>query len=354
MTTPTGYTFTFNGETKDFSEMFESQMLNSLSLSEYNVNGVPLGTQFRGGNGGFNTGYNINNVDLGGLLEAKLPFTSSGHTVFGTTDNYTYAIFTDVNNSGVVNPRYYDASYPVRFIVVGGGGGGGRAVGGISNGGGGGGGVYLFEQTSDMFNKNMIITVGRGGAASTADNQTGGTGEPSIVNVDGINWFQSDGGNGGSNTAGGDGGKSIRYGLLEYYNTSHGGDGGDQSDGGNAYYFEGGPSLNVPTEIVSAQKSYISNYYSGGGGGSKGSQDDYNWPGGRGGSDHSKGNTFGNGLGGTRGILDDPPSVGSDGEYWGAGGGAGGSSSGGTRYNGGAGVQGIVIAYAQIKKASLL
>lgn len=349
MTTPTGYKFTFNGEEKDFADVFEEEALNGLNLTEYNFNGNPLGSLFRGGNGGFTTNYTLNGVDLGVLCEAKLPFTSSGHTLFGTTDNYAYAVFTDVNSTGIIRARYYDEYYPLAFVVVGGGGGGGRSVGGQSNGGGGGGGVYSFTQRSDMFDKDLLVTVGGGGTSSTATNQTGGTGGDSYIRMDGTDWFKSTGGGGGSPSTRGSGGESIRYGMSTNYENSNGGDGGDQSNGNNASYYQGGLSLSIPSELLTLSLSdYISNYYSGGGGGAKGSADDFNWSGGRGGSENR------DGVGGTRGVLDSPGSTGQEGQYWGAGGGAGGNSSGGTRYDGGPGKQGIVVVYAQIKKASIL
>ncbi|MFC8717631.1 hypothetical protein [Kitasatospora sp. NPDC057198] len=98
------------------------------------------------------------------------------------------------------------AGYSVHVRLWGaGGGGGGRAA----RPGGGGAGGYTDTVMKVGGNPGGVVpvtvTIGRGGAAGTAENQTGGTGEDTSVTVNGVTAYAS-GGTGGSPTAAGAGG----------------------------------------------------------------------------------------------------------------------------------------------------
>jgi hypothetical protein len=288
------------------------------------------------------------------IPETNLPFTATGSSIYKSTSNttgtrYCYAIFTDTNYTKTVTTS--KDGVQLYGIVVGGGGGGGGSTNDQSPGGGGGGGVGLYAINNITSGKTYNITVGIGGAGGPAQGNAtaGGT---SQVTGNGITW-QSTGGGGGTVGGEGSGGSGIGF----------GGNGGDRqfpSDNSSYYYISEASKnpLGVPVELTNQEPSYISNYYSGGGGSSKGTEDDVSYGGGYGGNTITliNGVYTSSGLGGLRGPEDNPSSTNWDGypgESWGGGGGSGGYYTSGFLgdrfyYPGGPGKQGIVIIYSPI------
>jgi hypothetical protein len=150
--------------------------------------------------------------------------TSASQLVVGTTAERPASPTTGMirQNSTTGNPEWYDATtsqwlqfsqpagYTVNYLVVGGGGGGGCYVGG-----GGGAGGLLTGSTSLSAGVSYTITVGAGGAGSTAVAAVGTNGSAS-----GISSFVS------SNIGGGGGGS------LSANQGAAGGSGGANSIGG--------------------------------------------------------------------------------------------------------------------------
>lgn len=337
-----------------------------------------LGTRYLKGNSGNikgvygkDTGYTVKNsdgdyVDLGRLFEAALPFTAPNtniaiqNYIFGTTaatdtqtTRYCYVIHTRVDDPTTFT---VNKECTLNIICVGGGGGGGSPRDGQSCGGGGGGGVY---KTTLVVSAGYVIKTRTGagglrGGVGNADTNPDGVGD-----AGGESYVQyarsstgsytikitSHGGGGGTPDGPGTGGGVTLSGT--YLTTGNGGNGGDQTDGYSSYYSNNqSRSLEIPSVLINDQSSYIFNYYSGGGGGSRGDTDGRNWKGGNGGGNSEK-----NGNGGTRGanaVNSDGSEVGKDGFGYGGGGGSGGQGSGGTKFRGGSGRQGIVIIWAEI------
>lgn len=362
---------------RDFEQVFESGNSN-ITTNYITSNQSDLGSLFRAGNSGIVTGYEIlyNGVytDLGSLFEAKLPFVAYGTYIAGTTDKdpitgyrYYYAIFTqpanpngdsaqDSLNSGSI--QFNQDGTSLTMIGIGGGGKGGNASSGESAGGGGGGAVYMKTQSYNIltnYTRNTVL-VSVGWAGGQYDNYGGGeTGF--YYNLYSNTIFRCFGGQNGTNTGAGAGGEWIYIDANGNYITGGtGGGGGDQDNGDNCDYYDGGPSLGIPSVLIAAQPYYISNYYSGGGGGSKSNNEDNSYYGGQGAGQpiSSSSTNFLTGIGGLRSGATDSSGVsiypGQTGQGWGGGGGSGGfQKSGSNYYSGGNGKQGLAIAYAPIK-----
>jgi hypothetical protein len=344
----TKYQFMYNGNLVDFSDVFEPFGPGDSAITTgFKSNTTDLGTLFKGitGNSIVTTNYkNSSGTDLGSLFQKKAPFTvtnsSSGikYTIGPGPEyaTYAYAIFTDIFWTGEV--KFNDTSYSeIYYIIVGGGGGGGVSAVGISNGGGGGGGVYLYKGDTTTTH----IRVGKGGASG----QDGI--ESAIVTSTGENICKCTGGARGTNNAGGAGGKVFIGTSVTPLIGITGGNGGDQLNGSPCTYnsdINSGEKLEVP---INPDPSYISNYYSGGGGGAKRDSSFPSYSGGQGGGTISATNPN-SGLGGARGISDGTSSNGFDGNGYGSGGGAGGWSSFSSPKIGGNGRQGIIIVYVKL------
>jgi hypothetical protein len=333
------YKFNYNGVITDLGSVFQSG--NSGITTKYKTsNGSDLGSQFMAGNSGIVTGYktfyNSGYVDLGSLFEKKLPFIASGATQTGVAvgnPKYYYAIYTNPVTLQAIT--YNGINTSLNIIAVGGGGGGGSSSDGESDGGGGGGAVYQITDSFLYYGISYDIYVGQGGAGGGPSGSQGGAGINSTV-------WRTEGGSGayiinclggqpGNNTAAGSGG-TVAYPLGI---SGDGGAGGDRNPGLNANF----QPLVIPSYLITAAPSYISNNYSGGGGGSKGNSDQTSFSGGYGG---------GWGFGGERGIENATGTVGQNGVGYGGGGGAGGFTRTSTNFNGGAGAGGIIIVYAEI------
>jgi hypothetical protein len=356
-TGPTNYKFYKNGTLVDFFDIFEPQT-NSV-ITNYRISsGTDLGNLFMSGNSGIITGYrNANQQDLGNLFQRKIPFTTTGASITGLTSSYYYAIFL---NNGNVYPKSNASG--LTFICVGGGGGGGGAKGGRTNGGGGGGGAFLYSAT----NVNYNIVVGLGGAGGLAGS-TGGTGLESRVDyASGGFLIKSTGGIGGTDNGPGNGGNVYlnNSSSPQYIDGTliTGGRGGDSNDNfgfayDSTYYLAyldlPGRKLAVPDELIAMDPNttYIAYYYGGGGGGGKLASDTESVAGGQGGGNNvitPSIPSYNIGWGGAPGLASSTgvPSDGYPGNGYGSGGGAGGNGPNQFRYAGGAGRQGIVIAYA--------
>jgi hypothetical protein len=378
----TGYKFMHNGSLKDFYEVFRPG--NAGITTGFTVaNGTDLVTLFEGGDDSITTGYkNLLNTDLGRLFAQVTPFIATNATITGSAYPYYYAIFTDTSVTGIIRPSSnynYPANFKLNFICVGGGGGGGGSNLGVSCGGGGGGGVHIINIDYDNASVNYRVTVGEGGSGgpATISGSPGGYSEIAYRYIDGFNFtkfiVRCTGGGQGTTSAAGSGG--VVY-LNDNTNTpiaeGNGGNGGDETNGTNCYYHantlaDSGTNVNIITpppptpndsvelkvgqQLIDANPTYISNYYSGGGGGSKGNNNMFTYsPGQGGGTLGGVSPTLTNtGFGGARGNEGNPADniwSGRPGNGYGSGGGAGGYKSDGTRYAGGAGKQGIVIAFS--------
>ena len=149
------------------------------------------------------------------------------------------------------------APYSIDFLVVAGGGGGGSptlGTGPASTGAGGGAGGYRTSTQLVYIGTAITVTVGDGGAGSTAGNN-GSSGSNSSISGTGLSTITSAGGGGG--------GKNSTNGL------SGGSGGGGGGEGGGAI----GGSGNTPSTSPSqgnnggAGGAGFPNYGSGGGGG---------------------------------------------------------------------------------------
>jgi collagen type III alpha len=340
----TKYEFYYKGVLTDLGSVFQSG--NSGITTNYKTsNGSDLGSQFMAGNSGiltnYETMYNGLYRDLGSIFQTKLPFIASKATKTGIAvsniaeqPDYYYAIYTNPENTQAITYNGIDSN--LKIIAVGGGGGGGGSSDGESDGGGGGGGVYQVE--SSLYSGiSYDVYVGEGGAGGASQ---GGAGINSTV-------WRTEGGSGtyiinclggqpGNSTGAGSGGTVENPSGV----VGNGGGGGDRGAGYDSTF----PSLNLPSYLITADPSYISNNYGGGGGGAKGNSDDVSFSGGYGGGSGSTGS----GSGGARGLENYMGTVGFPGAGYGGGGGAGGFTRSSTNFNGGAGASGIVIVYAEI------
>jgi hypothetical protein len=133
---------------------------------------------------------------LYGISRTTDQIKATGGMVYDT-DTHIYHLF---NGSGVFTPTQ---NLTVDYLVVAGGGGGGKYYGG----GGGAGGYREASGFSVTSNTNYTVTVGAGGAFSTANGTKGSSGNNSVFST----ITSSGGGGGGSRdtnagSAGGSGG----------------------------------------------------------------------------------------------------------------------------------------------------
>lgn len=359
-TGPTNFKFYKDGILVDFYDVFQPQ--NNSNITGYKISsGADLGTLFRSGNSGYITGYkNGNGVDLGSIFEKKLPFTVTYSTIYDVTTTpdilgyrYCYAIFADTTTA--VKSATLQQSTTLYIACVGGGGGGGSSSDTQSNGGGGGGGVYQIIRSQGPGSYYRFEIGGGGAGGSTSLDGRGGTGGTTtcyetIIGFENIA-VTCYGGTGGHPGGSGSGGDIYTESGGTFSSGSYG---GDQANGQNCYYSTVEVnSLIFPQTIIDDQPSYVSPWYSGGGGGSKDPANDDSWTGGGGGQAYSSGTgAAGTGVGGLRGTKNPPSGStfnGQNGQGYGSGGGAGGFQKISTNYNGGAGRQGIVVIYARIQ-----
>jgi hypothetical protein len=319
-----------------------------------------------GGAGGYDKGNNYYGLGAPGcqgicivyapiiIPVPDLPFTAYGAFIYGATTNttgtrYCYAIYTDTNINNVKTVTYTKSQVQIYAIVVGGGGGGGGTSLGYSPGGGGGGGVYsnYFNGLSSI-GEPIYITVGQGGNGGPVGGSGTAGGTSQVTRAYSNEYFTCTGGGGGTiDGSGNEGGwSSINSPTI----TPNGGYGGDRQFASSpSQYHSGGSSLGIPAELLAEHPTYISNYYSGGGGGSKGNGDDVSYAGGYGGN--TLVDNIPSGLGGARGLEGYSSTNywnGHPGDSWGGGGGSGGWNNVSYQYPGGPGKQGIVIIYSPI------
>ena len=120
-----------------------------------------------------------------------------------------------VLGAGFQNILYYNTSgqsvwtvpanvYQARFLACGAGGGGGSAGGTTGQqhiaGGGGSGACYVLTSTVTP-NSQVLITIGAGGAGSTANETGGSNGSPTYIDVNGSTITIAAGGGGGYDSA---------------------------------------------------------------------------------------------------------------------------------------------------------
>jgi len=267
--------------------------------------------------------------------------------------NYVIERFTTVGSSTWTVPSGVTS---IEYLIVGGGGAGGTAYLNASAGGGGGGQVVSGTR-SVTANENYTISVGNGGALSSASPYPGGDGGRSSITT-----------SGGSTVAaglGGGGGSSFKVGPEGYASTTGytGGGGGawaantsSGSTGTGGASFKGGDAYGHGTEGFAQAAGggggaggagSAAVYYNGGAGGVgvassiTGSEVKYGGGGG-GGKRMTGGGSAGSGRdGGGSGGYNTTGAAGTSGRGGGGGGGGGDSAVGGT---GGTGI--VVVRYA--------
>jgi hypothetical protein len=313
-------------------------------------------------------------------------FVPSSYTTKGTsTDGYMVYTFTSTTGSYTIN---YTAksSNTMYVLTVGGGGGGGSDNGG----GGGGGGVAIASLPVPVGSDTITITIGSGGSGSTSTSEnnpnstSGSTTTFAFTTNTSLNMFCGGGGKGtsarfdgtggnsvyGSSGAGGSGTGSgtttnggVGYSLTtSYYKvySNTGGNGGFVSNGytgagGGGAGGQGGSAINTTSGVggdgiqytLPGIKNYLSygSYYWGGGGGGGGNYVAYNAGKGGAGSGSSCsggitiGGTTGFNSGGNGGGGNIKAGAGGANTGGGGGGGAGNFGAGG---NGGSGI--VIIA----------
>ena len=255
-----------------------------------------------------------------------------------------------------VNTLRTDLSIEARMLLVGGGGAGGYGTTGAGNPGGGGGGGQVLDLDNTGYSAGTYsITVGAGGAQTTAQSN-GENGHPSVITNGADEVALALGGGGGG--AKGDGNGTNIVGMV----VATGGGGGGQiksgvyGQGGLGTLFDGGKAVSnnrggggagAGARGVDATATNAGN----GGSGTNstilvGFEDDARWFGGGGGGAQSSNNTagyagsgqHGGGHGGYSGVDGEN---GVDGTGGGGGGGGRRAATGGTF--GGAGGSGLVI-----------
>ena len=224
------------------------------------------------------TGWTVNNISFTGYLDEirvsigvaryKGNFPITGNDTITTSGGYTIHTFTGAGTLTVSG-----GSATCDILVVGGGGG---ASLGTSGGGGGGGYTYMTSQT--LTSGSWNVTVGAGGAGSSAQGQKGGT-----SSFSGIYGAIADGGGygGGAGGSGGSGGGASPLnngGLASGIGTGNAGGnaqntgGGYAGSGGGGAGAAGGSTPNNTTGGAGGtglQNSITGTavYYAGGGGG---------------------------------------------------------------------------------------
>lgn len=276
---------------------------------------------------------------------------TSETAIQGETDNYYYYVF----NKPVVNARVDIISKIVRndhfgIICVAGGGGGGKSNKYESNGGGGAS-FLLTENTADR-GYYFSVNVGNGGL----EEKKGEDSSVCYMDSSGILIEQAiaRGGGGGNYKSAGAGGTKVSHDDISsgfgHENTSDGGNGGDKSDGHDAFYdnrsnLTTSNYTDIPSELIGVDG--ISICYGGGGGGAVDGSMTYYYSGGEGG----KGGNTSLETGGLRGVKNGTDYDGKSATHYGGGGGAAGGYSTSSTYGisnsgkGGSGKNGCVVFY---------
>lgn len=196
------------------------------------------------------------------ILDASLVdmVATGGDTVFLTGG---YRVHT-YNTSSTFNVTGLGSTANIEYLVVAGGAGGGAGYPGFGGAGAGGGaGGYLTGNTTLPATGSYIITVGAGGASSSAGTR-GGTGGVSNIFSPGLSIVASGGGGGGGTPAagnttgnpGGSGGGGAAFGASAGTGTP-----GQGYPGGGAYsdeYTGGGGGAGGAASTVGAPNSYSS------------------------------------------------------------------------------------------------
>ena len=172
MTTPTGYTFLYNGVEKDFVDVFDKSNPGTVITGyESEAYGLDLGKIFTPTTGGtLQTFYeNSTNKDLGNIFTPipLSPFSTNG-TISNTnpfvtsapTNGYKYILFNSTTTS-----YYFNVTNPISrlyYMIVGAGAIGGNGTGTAANslGGIGGGAGGCWNSYIDNFSmSNYTITI---------------------------------------------------------------------------------------------------------------------------------------------------------------------------------------------------
>jgi hypothetical protein len=172
------------------------------------TNGVPVVNWTLGNNGGKNlTSITITpylNGTTAQTSQTASTTSSTSHTFTGLTEDASYTFKVKVTNangdspdSSASNSVTVDAQFSAEYLVVAAGGGGGVDVGG----GGGAGGMLSGTQTLNK-GTTYTITVGSGGAGTSAAATPAGDGGNSSIAGTGLTTITATGGGGGGNWSG--------------------------------------------------------------------------------------------------------------------------------------------------------